>query len=97
MASPAKEAQAHAALTPSEVEELCQEYCRLEVQVDGIVKKASDETAPLRIRVDRIWELLLQQMRKFGSQHAGKSKLLRGLTLEVICRRLMVRKKQEKP
>jgi hypothetical protein len=71
-------------LTPCQVEELASEYRSLELKIYGIVKKALDDAAPHRKRLDEVWEVLLAQVRQFGSAHAEKSKLLHGLTLEVM-------------
>jgi hypothetical protein len=85
MATAAKSAPAKAAPPlPAEVEQLAKEYRKLEKKIAGIVKKASDQAAPHRKRLDEIWDTLLGQVREFGSVHSEKSKLLYGVKLEVM-------------
>jgi hypothetical protein len=83
MASPAK-ALAPVALSPAEIEALAAEYRDLDAQIAAIDLKANEEIRPLRTRIDEVWELLIAQVRKYGSAHAEKSKLLYGVTLEVM-------------
>lgn len=73
-----------APLAPAEVEELAEEYRDLELKIAGIAKKAMDDLAPHKKRLDEVWEELVPQVRNFGSAHAEKSKLLYGLELEVM-------------
>ena len=80
MTTPAKPAPP----TPTEVEALAEEYRKIEAQIDGIEERAVNEAAPLETRRDQLWELLLEQTKQFGSAHAEKSKLLYGVTLEVM-------------
>jgi hypothetical protein len=85
MATAAKSAPAKAAPPlPVEVEQLAKEYRKLEKKIAGIAKKASDQSAPHRKRLDELWDQLLGQVREFGSVHAEKSKLLYGVKLEVM-------------
>ena len=70
--------------TPTEVETLAAEYQRLEKEIAAIDKKAAEEKLPKVTRLNELWDLLVARARKFGSQHEKKSKLLYGLTLEVM-------------
>jgi hypothetical protein len=81
MASPAK---ALVPLSPAEVEALAAEYRKLQEQIAENDIAANLANRPLVARLDEIWELALAQVRKFGSAHAEKSKLLYGLTLEFM-------------
>lgn len=73
-----------AAPTPGEVEALAEEYRELEQKIDAIEKKAVDDAAAHKLRRDELWDLMLAQVRDFGSAHAEKSKILYGLELEVM-------------
>lgn len=70
--------------SPAEVEELAQEYRDLEAKIDEIETQADKDAAPHKKRLDEVWELLVAKVRKFGSAHAEKSKLLYGVDLEVM-------------
>jgi hypothetical protein len=84
MATAAKSAPKAAPPLPAEVEQLAKEYRRLEKKIAAIAKKAGDQAAPHKARLDEIWDTLLGQVREFGSVHAEKSKLLYGVKLEVM-------------
>lgn len=71
-------------LAPAKVEELAAEYRNLASKIAGIEKKAIEDAAPHKKRLDEVWEVLVPQVRNFGSTHAEKSKLLYGLELEVM-------------
>src|SRR5271156_5773758 len=80
----AKPAPKLVALSPTEVEELAAEYRGIEAKMVAIEIEANEKLKPLTSRNDQIWDVLVAQVRKFGSQHAEKSKLLHGLALEVM-------------
>lgn len=79
MSTPAK-----AAPTPAQVEALALEYHNLEEKIAGLEKKAKDDLAPHKKRLDELWDELVPQVKDFGSAHGEKSKLLHGLQWEVM-------------
>jgi hypothetical protein len=81
MSSPAKLVLAP---TPAAVEALAEKYQELETKIAEIQKKAADDAAPHKERLDEVWDLLVGQVRQFGSTHSEKSKILYGLKLEVM-------------
>lgn len=70
--------------TPASVEALAEEYQKLESKIAEIQKKAADDAAPHKKRLNELWELLVADVRQFGSSHSEKSKILYGLKLEVM-------------
>ena len=72
------------ALSPSEIDRLCVEYRSIEAQIDEIEKKADDQKTPLIVRLGELKALFLDHVRKFGSAHAEKSKILHGITMEIM-------------
>jgi hypothetical protein len=82
MASPAKVVAVPP--TPTEVEVLAEQYQDVETQIAEIKKKAIEDLAPLVTQQETLWDQLVEKVKKFGSQHAEKSKLLYGIRLEVL-------------
>lgn len=68
----------------AEVEQLAQQYRDLENQIQEKEKKFVEEMAPLAVRRNELKKTLIEQVRKWGSQHGTKSKLLYGSSLEVM-------------
>lgn len=80
MSSPAKIAPP----TPAEVEALALEYHAIEEKIAELNKKYIEDLAPHNQRQGELRELLITQVREYGSVHGEKSKLLHGLDWEVM-------------
>ena len=79
-------AQPAAEAPPSaiEVELTAKEMAEIKGKLDGIATKANDDAKPLLDRYALLELRSLDWLRRFGSAHAEKSKLLHGLTLEIM-------------
>ena len=67
-----------------EVEELAQEMLELKGKVSAIVTKSHDEQLPLLNRMEQLKAKAENWLSEFGSAHAEKSRLLHGVTLEIM-------------
>ena len=70
--------------SPAEVDALAQEYKAHEQKIDEADRRAADEKMPHLIRVQELEELFLAGLRNFGSAHAQKSKMLHGISWEIM-------------
>jgi hypothetical protein len=78
-----------AAITPlpsqSKVEQLAQEYLDIDAQIEAKEKDFAATVAPLAIRRNELKQILIEDVQRWGSAHAKKSKIVYGTTLEVMC------------
>ena len=70
--------------SPAEVESLAEEMVSLKGKIAEISAKALAETEPHVKRLDELKTLAEDWIRKFGSAHAEKSKILRGILYEIM-------------
>jgi hypothetical protein len=70
--------------SPAEVESLAQEMVELKGKIADIEAKAKADAEPHLKRLNELKTLAEEWIRKFGSAHAEKSKLLRGILYEIM-------------
>ena len=70
--------------SPAEVESLAEEMIKLKAQLSEISTKAAIAAEPLSKRMGELKTLAEDWIRKFGSAHAEKSKILRGVLYEIM-------------
>jgi hypothetical protein len=68
----------------AKVEQLAQEYRDLEIQIEEKEKKFAEDMAPLVTRQNELKDILIEDVKQWGSAHAKKSKVLYGTSLEVM-------------
>ena len=71
-------------LSPAEIDAIADEYRKLESQIDEIEKESEEKILPKLTRLGVLRTLLTEQVRSFGSAHAEKSKILHGISMEIM-------------
>jgi hypothetical protein len=70
--------------SPAEVDSLAEEWIKLESEIDDLEKESEEKILPKLTRLGELRKLFTEQVRAFGSAHAGKSKILHGLSMEIM-------------
>lgn len=76
--------EATKALSPTELDQLANEYTETKKAIDDLQAGCATACEPKFARLEELKTLFVEQVRKFGSAHRDKSKIMQGLAMEVM-------------